>query len=191
MSSPIDVSVNFLESSGKLFRYYKSLGEKAIAQLTDEQINARPNAASNSIAHIVHHLSGNMLSRFTDFLTADGEKSWRNREAEFAEGYATKSELLAAWEKGWACLFAALDSLQPADLSRIIYIRNEGQTVLEAIQRQLAHYPHHLGQILYQAKALVGDDFQSLSIARGATDQFNKDKFSQDKTRKHFTDGMK
>lgn len=191
MSSPIDVSVNFLESSGKLFRYYKSLGEKAIAQLTDEQINARPNAASNSIAHIVHHLSGNMLSRFTDFLTADGEKSWRNREAEFAEGYATKAELLAAWEKGWACLFTALDSLQPADLSRIIYIRNEGQTVLEAIQRQLAHYPHHVGQILYQAKALVGDDFQSLSIARGATEQFNKDKFSQEKTRKHFTDGMK
>lgn len=145
MSSPIDVSVNFLESSGKLFRYYKSLGEKAIAQLTDKQINARPNGASNSIAHIVHHLSGNMLSRFTDFLTADGEKSWRNREAEFAEGYATKAELLAAWEKGWACLFTALDSLQPADLSRIIYIRNEGQTVLEAIQRQLAHYPHHVG----------------------------------------------
>ncbi|HQQ98056.1 MAG TPA: DUF1572 family protein [Cyclobacteriaceae bacterium] len=191
MLSPIDVSVNFLESSGKLFRYYKSLGEKAIAQLTDKQINARPNAASNSIAHIVHHLSGNMLSRFTDFLTADGEKSWRNREAEFAEGYATKAELLAAWEKGWACLFTALDSLQPADLSRIIYIRNEGQTVLEAIQRQLAHYPHHVGQILYQAKALVGDDFQSLSIARGATEQFNKDKFSQEKTRKHFTDGMK
>lgn len=191
MSSPIDVSVNFLESSGKLFRYYKSLGEKAIAQLTDKQINARPNAASNSIAHIVHHLSGNMLSRFTDFLTADGEKSWRNREAEFAEGYATKTELLAAWEKGWACLFTALDSLQPADLSRIIYIRNEGQTVLEAIQRQLAHYPHHVGQILYQAKALVGDDFRSLSIARGATEQFNKDKFSQEKTRKHFTDGMK
>ncbi|HNP77591.1 MAG: DUF1572 family protein [Cyclobacteriaceae bacterium] len=191
MSSPIDVSVNFLESSGKLFRYYKSLGEKAIAQLTDKQINARPNAASNSIAHIVHHLSGNMLSRFTDFLTADGEKSWRNREAEFAEGYATKAELLAAWEKGWACLFTALDSLQPADLSRIIYIRNEGQTVLEAIQRQLAHYPHHVGQILYQAKALVGDDFRSLSIARGATEQFNKDKFSQEKTRKHFTDGMK
>lgn len=191
MSSPIDVQSNFLESSGKLFRYYKSLGEKAIAQLNDEQINARPNDASNSIAHIVHHLSGNMLSRFTDFLTADGEKSWRNREAEFAEGYANKAELLAAWEKGWACLFAALDGLQPADLSRIIYIRNEGQTVLEAIQRQLAHYPHHVGQILYQAKALVGDDFQSLSIARGATDQFNKDKFSQDKTRKHFTDGMK
>ncbi len=191
MSSPTDVHGNFLESSGKLFRYYKSLGEKAIAQLNDEQINARPNAASNSIALIVHHLSGNMLSRFTDFLTADGEKSWRNREAEFAEGYTTKAEMLVAWEKGWSCLFAALDALQPADLTRLIYIRNEGQTVVEAIQRQLAHYSSHVGQILFQAKALVGDDFQSLSIARGTSDQFNKEKFSQDKSRKHFTDGMK
>ncbi|HQQ97011.1 MAG TPA: DUF1572 family protein [Cyclobacteriaceae bacterium] len=190
MSSPIDIHGNFLESSGKLFRYYKLLGEKAIDQLNDDQINARPNPASNSISLIVHHLSGNMLSRFTDFLTADGEKAWRNRDAEFTEGYANKAELLAAWEKGWACLFAAIDSLQPADLSRIIYIRNEGQTVLEAIQRQLAHYPHHVGQILYQAKALVGDGFQTLSIARGTSDQFNTDKFSRDKTRKHFTDDM-
>lgn len=191
MSSPTDVHNNFLESSGKLFRYYKSLGEKAIAQLNDEQVNARPNEASNSIALMVHHISGNMLSRFTDFLTADGEKSWRNREAEFAEGYANKAELLAAWEKGWACLFAALDSLQPSDLSRIIYIRNEGQTVLEAIQRQLAHYPHHIGQILYQAKAMLGNDFKSLSIPKGGSNDFNKDKFGQEKSRKHFTDGMK
>jgi uncharacterized damage-inducible protein DinB len=191
MSSPTDVHINFLESSGKLFRYYKSLGEKAIAQLSDEQINARPNDSSNSIAHLVHHISGNMLSRFTDFLTADGEKSWRNRDAEFAEGYATKAELLAAWDKGWACLFGALDKLQPEDLSRLIYIRNEGQTVLEAIQRQLAHYPHHIGQILYQAKAMVGNDFKSLSIPKGDSNNFNNDKFSLEKSRKHFTDGMK
>ena len=170
---------------------YKAIGEKAISQTSDAGLNALVGADNNSIAIIIRHISGNLASRFTDFLTADGEKSWRNREAEFAEGYATKAEMLAAWEKGWACLFAALDGLQPADLSRLIYIRNEGQTVVEAIQRQLAHYSSHVGQILFQAKALVGDDFQSLSIARGASDQFNKEKFSQDKSRKHFTDGMK
>ena len=181
---------NFLESSIKLFRYYKKLGEGAIAQLNDEQVLAKPNELSNSIALIVHHLSGNMLSRWTDFLTSDGEKSWRNREAEFDEAYANKTEMLEAWEKGWKCLLDALENLKPEDLSKIIYIRNEGQSVMEAIQRQLAHYPHHVGQILYQAKILVGNDFKSLSIPKGKSDSFNKDKFSQPKERKHFTDKL-
>jgi hypothetical protein len=179
---------NFLESSKKLFRYYKSLGEKAIDQLTDAQVLQKPNDASNSIALIVHHISGNMLSRFTDFLTSDGEKPWRNRESEFEEAYPDKKTMMAAWEKGWTCLFNALDGLTPADLTKIIYIRNEGQTVLEAIQRQLAHYPHHVGQILYQAKILKGDEFKSLSIPKGGSGDFNKEKFSKEKERKHFTD---
>jgi hypothetical protein len=179
---------NFLESSRKLFRYYKAQGEKAIAQLTDAQLNQRPNEASNSIALIVHHLSGNMLSRWTDFLTTDGEKPTRNREAEFEEGYPDKKTLLEAWETGWKALLDTLDSLKPEDLSTLIYIRNEGQTVLEAIQRQLAHYPLHVGQILYQAKALKGDDFQSLSIPKGNSAAFNAQKFSAEKSRKHFTD---
>jgi len=131
-----------------------------------------------------------MLSRWTDFLTSDGEKTWRNREAEFDEAYANKAEMLEAWEKGWKCLLDALESLKPEDLSKIIYIRNEGQSVMEAIQRQLAHYPHHVGQILYQAKILVGNDFKSLSIPKGKSDSFNKDKFSQPKERKHFTDKL-
>ena len=189
MPSPIEQ--NFLESSRKLFRYYKGLGEKAIEQLTDAQVLQKPNDASNSIALIVHHLSGNMLSRFTDFLTSDGEKPWRDREAEFDEAYPDKASMMLAWNKGWDCLLTAVDGLQPKDLSKIIYIRNEGQTVLEAIQRQLAHYPHHIGQILYQAKILKGNDFKSLSIPKGDSADFNKDKFSQEKTRKHFTDGMK
>jgi len=182
---------NFLESSIKLFRYYKKLGEGAISQLSDADINVRPNEASNSIALIVHHLNGNMLSRWTDFLTADGEKSWRNREAEFEAGYDDKKQLLDAWEKGWSCLFTALEGLKTDDLSRLIYIRNEGQTVQEAIQRQLAHYPHHVGQILYQAKAIKGTEFKSLSIPKGNSDAFNKEKFDQEKSRKHFTDGNK
>lgn len=178
----------FISSAKKLFLYYKGLAEKAIAQVSDEDINWRPNEASNSISLIVHHLTGNMLSRFTDFLTSDGEKPWRNREAEFEVGYANKTALLAAWEKGWNTVFQAIDSLTENDLDKIIYIRNEGQTVMDALQRQLAHYPHHIGQILYIAKQLKGNDFKSLSIPKGSSSDFNKDKFSQEKSIRHFTD---
>ena len=190
MSQSIDQSndQNFLESTRKLFRYYKGLGEKAIAQLSDKEVLLQPNEASNSIALIVHHLNGNMLSRWTDFLTSDGEKSWRNREAEFEESYADKKAMMEAWDKGWNCLLDTLDTLKPEDLSKIIYIRNEGQTVLEAIQRQLAHYPMHVGQIIYQAKAVKGNDFQSLSIPKGDSKSFNDKKFSEEKARRHFTD---
>ena len=189
MPSPIEE--NFLSSSKKLFLYYKGQGEKAIAQLSDEEVLQKPNDSSNSISLIVHHLSGNMLSRFTDFLTSDGEKSWRNREAEFEQTYPDKKTMMEAWEKGWAVLFTSLDSLEPEDLSKIIYIRNEGQSVLEAIQRQLAHYASHVGQVLYQAKILKGDGFKSLSIPKGGSAGFNKDKFNQEKERKHFTDELK
>ena len=179
---------NFLSSTRKLFQYYKGLGEKAFDQLNDEQINWRPNEASNSVALIVHHLSGNMLSRFTDFLTSDGEKSWRNREAEFEVGYANKNQMIEAWDKGWSVVFQTIDSLKTEDLERIIYIRNEGQTVMEALQRQLAHYPIHIGQILYICKILKGSDWKTLSIPKGASQSYNQDKFGQEKQIRHFTD---
>lgn len=179
---------NFLESSIKLFKYYKSLGDKTFAQLSDADINWRPNEASNSIGLIVHHLSGNMLSRWTDFLTSDGEKPWRNREAEFEEDYSSKAAMIEAWEKGWTCLLDALTPLTEDDLATIVYIRNEGQTVMEVIQRQLAHYPSHVGQIMVIGKWIKGAEWKSLSIARGASDAFNKEKFSQEKTVRHFTD---
>lgn len=181
----------FLTSAIKLFHYYKKLGEGAIAQLDDKDIVKRPNEASNSIALIVHHLSGNMLSRWTDFLTSDGEKPWRNREAEFDQEYADKKAMMDAWDKGWACLFNALEPLKPEDLEKIIYIRNEGQSVMEAIQRQLAHYPHHVGQIIFQAKAIKGDSFKSLSIPKGTSNSYNKAKFDQEKATRHFTDDLK
>lgn len=181
----------FLESAIKLFQYYKKLGEGAIAQLTEEEVLRKPNEASNSIALIVHHLSGNMLSRWTDFLISDGEKPWRNREAEFEQAYPDKASMLMAWEEGWSCLFTALHGLKPEDLSRVIYIRNEGQSVLEAIQRQLAHYSSHVGQILYQAKAIRGHDFKSLSIPKGGSEKFNQERFGQEKLQRHFTDGLK
>lgn len=178
----------FLSGTKKLFQYYKSLGEKAIGQLDDDQINSRPNEASNSIALIVHHLSGNMLSRFTDFLTSDGEKPWRDREAEFEVGYKDKAEMMQAWDKGWNQLFETIDSLTETDLEKIVYIRNEGQSVMDALQRQLAHYPYHVGQILYIAKMLKGEAWQSLSIPKGGTASYNQNKFSQEKTIGHFTD---
>lgn len=182
------INENFLTSTRKLFLYYKGLGEKTFDQLDDTQINWRPNEQSNSIALIVHHLSGNMLSRFTDFLTSDGEKPWRDRESEFEIGYADKEAMLEAWNKGWAVVFDAIDSLRPEDLERIIYIRNEGQTVMEALQRQLAHYPHHIGQILFIGKVLKGADWKSLSIPKGGSQGYNQGKFSQEKTIRHFTD---
>jgi hypothetical protein len=179
---------NFLTSTRKLFTHYKELGEKAIAQLSDPEINWRPNDASNSVAIIVHHLSGNMLSRFTDFLTSDGEKSWRDRDAEFEEGYKTKAEMLAAWEAGWQKVFEAIDGLKEEDLDKLIYIRNEGQTVTEALQRQLAHYASHIGQILYIGKSVRGGEWKSLSIPKGQSRGFNQDKFGKEKTIRHFTD---
>lgn len=184
------IEEKFLESANKFLRYYKKLGEQAMAQLTDEQVMKKPNEASNSIALIVHHLSGNMLSRWTDFMTTDGEKDWRHRESEFEEGYSDKQAMLAAWEKGWKCLLDALESVQPDGLLKVIYVRNEGQTVLEAIQRQLAHYPHHVGQILYQAKILKGDEFKSLSIPKGKSEAFNEKYFGQPKEIRHPTDKL-
>lgn len=178
----------FITGTRKLFGHYKSLAEKAIAQLDDEQIHWRPNQASNSIAILVHHLSGNMLSRFTDFLTSDGEKPWRNRDAEFEEGYRGKKDMLEAWEKGWNAVFTAFDSIREEDVDRVVYIRNEGQSVQDAFQRQLAHYSSHIGQILYIAKMVKGDDWVSLSIPKGGTAAYNQGKFSQEKSIGHFTD---
>lgn len=185
------INQNFLESSIKLFNYYKSLGEKTFDQLTDEELKWRPNEAGNSISLIVHHLSGNMLSRWTDFLTSDGEKPWRDREAEFEMSYSDKKSTLEAWDEGWICLLNTLEALKPDDLEKIIYIRNEGQTVVEAVQRQLAHYASHVGQIMFIGKQIKGKDWKSLSIPKGGTKEFNADKFSKPQERKHFTEGLK
>jgi uncharacterized damage-inducible protein DinB len=178
---------NFLESSRRLFRYYKSLGDKAMAQVEDEALMHQPDPESNSIALIVKHMSGNMLSRWTDFLTSDGEKTWRQRDQEFEGSYADREALLEAWEKGWQCLFDAVDPLTAADIERIVYIRNEGHTVMEAIQRQIAHYSYHVGQIVFLARHLSGAQWQSLSIPKGNSQVFNAEKFEQEKQRKFFT----
>ncbi len=181
---------NYLNSAKKQFQYYKGLADKAIAQTDDTHLHWQPNEASNSIAIIVKHLVGNMLSRWTDFLTTDGEKPWRNREAEFEGGYPSRAAMLAHWEQGWNCLFAALDTLRTEDLERIIFIRNEGHTVLEAINRQLAHYPYHIGQIVYLARWQANATWQSLSIPKGGSEAFNEAHFAQPPERRHFTDHL-
>lgn len=184
----MNVSESYLESIKKQFLYYKTLGEKAIDQLEPEQLFTTVNEDTNSIAIIVKHLSGNMLSRWTDFLTTDGEKQWRNRDEEFENDYQSKQEVMNAWEKGWDCLFNALNNLQPNQLSDIIYIRNEGHTVIEAINRQLAHYPYHVGQIVFYAKQLKNSNWQSLSIPRKESNSYNAIKFAKEKEIKNFTD---
>lgn len=184
----MDMHVIFIESVKKQFLYYKALGDKAISQLEPEQLFVTVNEDTNSIAMIVKHVAGNMLSRWTDFLTTDGEKEWRDRDAEFENTLETKLEVMQLWEKGWLCLFAALDSLQTNQLSEIVYIRNEGHTVLEAINRQLAHYPYHVGQIVFYAKQLKNSQWHSLSIPRNTSKSYNADKFSEDRIIRHFTD---
>ncbi len=179
---------DYLDSTKKQFQYYKQLGDKTFTQLSDEALFWRFNEDSNSIAIIVSHLSGNMISRWTDFLSSDGEKDWRNRDEEFEPQITSKQELIDKWEQGWNCLFNAINPLTDQDLSQIIYIRNQGHTVLEAINRQLAHYPYHVGQIVMLGKMLAKDGWQSLSIPKGKSQAYNEDKFAQPKQNKHFTD---
>ena len=184
----MEVNQSYLESVKKQFLYYKTIGEKAMAQLEPEHFLVAANADTNSIAVIIKHLHGNMLSRWTDFLTTDGEKEWRERDAEFENTSETKEEILALWEKGWQCLFDALDSLQPDQLLEIIYIRNERHKVVDDINRQFAHYPYHIGQIVFYAKQLKNAGWDSLSIPRNASKSYNTDKFSEEKIIRHFTD---
>jgi hypothetical protein len=177
----MNATTSYLESAKKQFLYYKMLGEKAMEQLEPEQLFVAVNEDTNSIAVIVKHLSGNMLSRWTDFLTTDGEKESRNRDAEFENNLQTKESVLEIWNKGWDCFLEALNSLQPEQLSEIIYIRNEGHTVIEAINRQLAHYPYHIGQIVFYAKQLKNSEWNSLSIPKNKSNSYNADKFAQEK----------
>ena len=182
------INNNYIESVKKQFLYYKTIGGKAIEQLEPEQLFISVNEDTNSIAMIIQHVSGNMLSRWTDFLTSDGEKDWRNRDNEFEETITNKEELMNLWNKGWDCFFGALNSLQPEQLETIIYIRNEGHTVIEAINRQLAHYPYHIGQIVFYSKMLKQSEWNSLSIPKNKSNSYNSDKFSNEKSIKNFTD---
>jgi uncharacterized damage-inducible protein DinB len=179
---------NYLESVTKQFLFYKQLADKSIEQLDPKQLFTQPNENSNSIAVVMKHMVGNMISRWTDFLTTDGEKPWRKRDDEFENNVTDKEQLLKIWEHGWKVFLDTLQSLRVEDLQRIIYIRNEGHTVMEAINRQLAHYPYHVGQVVYAAKLLKQTEWDSLSIPKNKSNDYNAEKFSKEKQRKHFTD---
>ncbi len=171
---PLQFTTSFLEDALSLFRFSKSLAERAMAQVTDEQLYVTLDAEANSIALIMKHMAGNMRSRWTDFLTTDGEKPDRNRDSEFVDPPATRAELLALWEDGWGRLFAAIEPLTDADLSRTITIRDEAHSVLQAINRQLGHVSYHVGQIVLLAKHFASDHWQSLSVPRNQSAEFNR-----------------
>jgi hypothetical protein len=177
----------YLKSAIQQFEYYKILGEKTFEQLSTENLFWKYNKESNSIANTVQHLSGNMVSRFTNFLTTDGEKEWRNRDVEFEDSLTPKQELLDNWNTGWACLLNTLKDLKQEDLSKEIYIRNQGHSVVEAINRQLCHYAYHVGQIVFIGKMICDKKWDSLSIAKGNSKGYNAERFLKPKHNEHFT----
>lgn len=186
-TSIMNLQTSYLNGVKSLFKYYRSLAEKSIAQVEPGLIFLRPSQESNSIAIIMQHLAGNMISRWTDFKTTDGEKSWRNRDEEFMEIIHDKDQLMHRWEVGWECFEHALDSIYEEDLQEIIYIRNEGLSIMDALNRQLAHYSYHVGQIVFIAKMLKPTEWVSLSIPINKSAVFNTDKFSVEKGVRHFT----
>jgi hypothetical protein len=167
-------TTSYLEDSLEIFRHYKRMGERAMAQIAEDQLFASLDAEANSIAIIVKHLAGNMRSRFTNFLTEDGEKPDRNRDSEFEGAATTRGELMGQWENGWAIVFGALEPLTNEDMERTVTIRGEAHSVMQAIHRQVAHYAYHVGQIVLLAKHAAGSRWESLSVPRGKSGEFNR-----------------
>ncbi|MBO9732015.1 MAG: DUF1572 family protein [Chitinophaga sp.] len=166
----------YLHSALQRLEIHRQLGLKTIERLNTEQLQWQPEGQPNSIAHIIKHLHGNMLSRWTDFLTTDGEKPNRQRDLEFENSDQSAEELLQLWNTGWDCMMNAIRSLQETDLDRTVFIRNEPHIVIDAINRQLAHVPYHVGQIVYIGKMILKDQWESLSIPRGGSEAYNKAK---------------
>jgi Protein of unknown function (DUF1572) len=169
----LEFTTSYLKDASDLFRYYKRLGDRAMQQVSDEVLFASLDPEANSIAVIVKHLAGNMRSRWTDFLTADGEKPDRNRDSEFEAPPRTRAELIASWESSWTLLFDAIEQLAESDLNRTVLIRKEAHSVMQAINRNLTHTAYHIGQIVFLAKHFAGPEWKSLSIARGKSSEFN------------------
>ncbi len=169
----------YLKIVQERFESVKNLGDKTISQLSEEDIHWKLNEASNSIAIIAKHLSGNMISRWSNFLTSDGEKTYRNRDREFEDDIPTKQEMITIWEKGWKTLLDTLNGLESEDLLKNITIRGEKHTVLEALERQMAHYAYHVGQIVYIGKQLKGENWETLSIPKGKSEEYLQQKLKK------------
>ena len=181
---PLTFTTSYIEDSLTLFRQHKQLTERAMEQVADEHLFVQLDEESNSIAIIVKHMAGNMRSRWTDFLTSDGEKPNRDRDSEFVTPPATRQELMELWENGWQCVFRALEPLSDADLGRTIAIRGEAHSVMQAINRQVAHYAAHMGQIVMLAKHLAHDHWQSLTVPRNRSGEFNRAVTSGEKSQR-------
>jgi uncharacterized damage-inducible protein DinB len=169
----LEFTASYIKESTGILHHYKLLAERAIAQVPDEALTLTLDPESNSIATIMKHLAGNMRSRWTDFLTSDGEKSFRNRDGEFESPPETRAEMMEAWETGWKCVFDTLATLSDSDLSRQITIRNESHSVMQAITRHIAHLSYHTGQIVFLAKHFAGKDWKTLTIPRGKSADYN------------------
>jgi len=173
------LATQFLSATVDAFAANKRLAERAIQQMTDDQLRLALDDNTNSIAVIMKHMAGNLVSRFTDFLTTDGEKSWRNRDDEFVDTIADRGELLDIWERGWDCLFNAINDLTETDLRATVLIRGEPHSVLLALQRSLGHACYHVGQIVQLARIHAGDNWDTLTIPRGGSDEFNRQNWGQ------------
>jgi hypothetical protein len=180
----MSIGNDYLDTAIRRLKYYKELGDKTFVQLNEWDFHYQPNDESNSIATIIQHLSGNMLSRWTNFLTEDGEKEWRKRDEEFDVHQYTKEQLVALWEKGWTCFLDSLGSLRKKDLKKTVTIRQEELTVIDAVNRQLAHYPYHIGQIIFLAKIIKNKNWQNLSIPKGNSQTYNQSTDIKDPAKK-------
>jgi hypothetical protein len=178
------VGKEYLQTVIRRVKYYKELADKTFEQLNDADFHFQYNEESNSIAVVIQHMTGNMLSRWTNFLTEDGEKEWRERDDEFSVHDYGKKQLLEIWEKGWNCFIGALESLQEDDLLKTITIRQEKLSAIDAINRQLAHYPYHIGQIVYIGRMIKDHDWKNLSIPKGHSQQYNKSDAVKDPAKK-------
>ena len=170
----MNTGIEFLQSAKKRFKEYKGLADKTFDQLNDDEMIWKPNEASNSIAVIIKHMHGNMLSRWTNFLTEDGEKEWRKRDDEFEEETISKQQLLVLWQEGWNVFLDTLESLKEQDLLKTITIRNQPLSVIDAVNRQMAHYSSHVGQIIYIGRLIKADQWETLSIPKKGSEQFNQ-----------------
>lgn len=180
----MNLGEEFLATTIRRLKYYKELGEKTFEQLEDKDFHQLPSSESNSIAVIIQHISGNMLSRWTNFLTEDGEKEWRRRDGEFEIHSYSRQQLIDLWNKGWDCFLNTLGSLKADDLLKTVYIREESLSAIDAINRQLAHYPYHIGQIVYIGRIIKNESWKNLSIPKGTSGQYNKGDHLKDPARK-------
>jgi hypothetical protein len=178
------IAKDFIDTAVRRLKYYKDLGDKTFEQLNDSDFHYQPTEESNSIAIIIQHMAGNMLSRWTNFLTEDGEKEWRQRDDEFEIHHYSKQQLLDLWEKGWSCFLTAIEPLNKKELKQIITIRKESLTVIDAINRQLAHYPYHIGQIVFIGKMIKNNDWKTLSIPKGDSKKYNSSTEIKDPAKK-------